>query len=66
MKKRDKREKRRKIDKYKRIRGKPNEPSFIIHTVNKLAQIKNLSNESVMKKTSDNFFRIFKIKPNDN
>ena len=47
-------------------RGKPNEPSFIIHTVNKLAQIKNLSDESVMEKTSDNFFRIFKIKPNDN
>tara|TARA_Y100000590_G_scaffold457382_1_gene609900 strand:- start:4568 stop:5341 length:774 start_codon:yes stop_codon:yes gene_type:complete len=40
-------------------RGKSNEPSYIIHTLEKLSQIKKLSREIVMKKTSDNFFKIF-------
>ena len=43
-------------------RGKSNEPSFIIHTVKKLAEIKNLSNDYIMKKTSDNFLKIFDIR----
>ena len=43
-------------------RGKSNEPSYIIHTVEKLSQIKNISTKDVMKITSDNFFKIFNLK----
>ena len=43
-------------------RGKSNEPSYIIHTVKKLSQIKNLSMNDVMKITSNNFFKIFNLK----
>tara|TARA_Y100000590_G_scaffold129489_1_gene148037 strand:+ start:1640 stop:2416 length:777 start_codon:yes stop_codon:yes gene_type:complete len=43
-------------------RGKSNEPSFIIHTVNKLAEIKKVPKEEIMKKTSDNFLKIFNLK----
>jgi len=43
-------------------RGKSNEPSYIIHTVEKLSQIKNLSMNDVMKITSNNFFKIFNLK----
>jgi TatD DNase family protein len=42
-------------------RGKSNEPSYIVHTVEKLSQIKNLSVKDVMKKTSDNFFQLFNL-----
>ena len=41
------------------FRGKSNEPSYIIHTLEKLSLIKNLSKDIVMKKTSDNFLQIF-------
>jgi len=43
-------------------RGKSNEPSYIIHTVEKLSQIKNLSMNDIMKITSNNFFKIFNLK----
>ena len=42
-------------------RGKSNEPSYIVHTVEKLSQIKNLSIKDVMKKTSDNFLHLFNL-----
>ena len=42
-------------------RGKDNEPSYIIHTLKKLSQIKNLSNESVMTNTSNNFIKLFNL-----
>ena len=42
-------------------RGKSNEPSYIIHTVEKLSKIKNISKDEVMKNTSDNFFKIFNL-----
>ena len=42
-------------------RGKPNEPSYIIHTLNKLSEIKNISKNEAMKKTTDNFLKIFKL-----
>ena len=42
-------------------RGKNNEPSFIIHTVEKLAQIKKLSNETVMNYTTNNFKTLFNL-----
>ena len=42
-------------------RGKSNEPSYIVHTIEKLAQIKNISNESVIFNTTNNFKKLFKL-----
>ena len=42
-------------------RGKLNEPSYIVHIVSKLSQIKKITEKNVMKKTSDNFLRLFNI-----
>ena len=41
------------------LRGKPNEPSYIKHTVKFLAKIKNLSFNEFSKVTSNNFFNLF-------
>ena len=41
------------------LRGKPNEPSYIIHTVKFLSKIKNLSFGEFSKITSNNFFNLF-------
>jgi len=40
-------------------RGKKNEPSFIDFTATKLAEIKNLSKQDLIKKTTDNFNKLF-------
>ena len=40
-------------------RGKSNEPSYIIHTLAKLSDIKNVSKELVMKNTTENFKKLF-------
>ena len=40
-------------------RGKKNEPSFIDFTASKLAEIKNLSKEDLIKITTDNFNKLF-------
>ena len=40
-------------------RGKKNEPSFIKHTLEKLAQIKNVETNSIEKITSNNFNLLF-------
>ena len=40
-------------------RGKKNEPSFIDFTAVKLAEIKNISKEDLVKKTTDNFNKLF-------
>jgi len=42
-------------------RGKSNEPANIIHTVEKLAKIKNVSKDIIMKSTTENFLKIFNI-----
>ena len=42
-------------------RGKPNEPSYIIHTIEKLSQIKNISKEEVITNTTNNFKKLFDI-----
>ena len=42
-------------------RGKSNEPSYIVHTVEKLSQIKNVSKEHVMSNTTKNFKKLFKL-----
>ena len=43
------------------FRGKSNEPSYIIHTLDKLSQIKKISKQNLSTKTSENFFRIFNL-----
>ena len=47
-------------------RGKSNEPSYIIHTIKKLAEIKNVTNEYIMKKTTNNFINLFDLKQHEN
>ena len=44
------------------LRGQSNEPSFILHTVKKLAQIKNVTVETVNSYTTNNFKKIFNFK----
>ena len=41
------------------MRGKKNEPSFLIHTVNKIATLKNISPQKVAEITTNNFFELF-------
>ena len=43
------------------LRGKKNEPSYIKHTLKKLAEIKNNNFESVKKITNDNFNTLFNL-----
>ena len=43
------------------LRGKPNEPSFIVHTVAKLSEIKNVSTDIIEEKTTKNFKELFCI-----
>ncbi len=42
-------------------RGKSNEPSYIIHTVKKLSEIKNIDIQTVRQKTTNNFTKLFKF-----
>ena len=42
-------------------RGRTNEPSYIIHTIDKLSEIKKLSKEAVMKYTTNNFKKLFNL-----
>ena len=42
-------------------RGKTNEPSFIIQTIEKLSKIKKISKESVIENTTKNFKELFSI-----
>ena len=42
-------------------RGKFNEPSYIVHTVEKLSRIKDVSKEYIMSKTTSNFKKLFKL-----
>ncbi len=43
-------------------RGKSNEPSYLVHTVKKLSEIKKIDKKEIMSKTSENFFKIFNLK----
>ena len=42
-------------------RGKNNEPSFITHTVKKIAQIKNIDQKIVIQNTTNNFKKVFNL-----
>ena len=43
-------------------RGKPNEPSYIVHTINKLSEIKKVSKDLIISYTTSNFKKLFAIK----
>lgn len=43
------------------LRGKRNEPAFLIHTAQKIAEIKNLSVEEISKVTSENAIALFNL-----
>lgn len=46
-------------------RGKRNEPAYVIHVAEKLAEIRGMDTEGIAKKTTDNFYRLFsRVKPN--
>jgi TatD DNase family protein len=40
-------------------RGKDNEPSFVVHTARKVADLKEVGPEELATVTTDNFFRLF-------
>lgn len=40
-------------------RGKPNEPSYVVHTAELLAEIKGVSSAEMARITTDNFYRLF-------
>lgn len=42
------------------MRGRRNESSFVVHTAEKLAQIKDISFEKLAQITSDNFYKLFR------
>jgi len=41
------------------LRGKRNEPAFIVHTAALVAQLKGISTEALARATTENFFRLF-------
>jgi TatD DNase family protein len=43
------------------LRGKRNEPSFIVHTAKKIAEIKGISVEALAEATTENAERLFKL-----
>ncbi|HCI48769.1 MAG TPA: LuxR family transcriptional regulator, partial [Holosporales bacterium] len=40
-------------------RGKRNEPSFVVHTAEKLAELKGVSLKKIQEITTHNFFTLF-------
>lgn len=43
------------------FRGKRNEPAFVVHVAQQVANLKNTDNQEVQEKTSSNFSSLFKI-----
>ncbi|WP_428409336.1 TatD family hydrolase [Hyphococcus sp.] len=41
------------------MRGRRNEPSYVVHVAEKLAEIKGVTTDEIEKATTDNFFRLF-------
>jgi TatD DNase family protein len=45
------------------LRGKTNEPAFVVHTAARLASLRSMREADMQRLTTDNFFRIFKKVP---
>jgi TatD DNase family protein len=45
------------------MRGKTNEPAFVVYTASRLAAVKDLSEAELARATNDNFFRLFSKVP---
>ena len=45
------------------LRGKRNEPSYVVHTAKVLAETVGVSIEKISEITTDNFFRLFSKAP---
>ena len=41
------------------MRGRRNEPAYLTHVADQLAEIKNVSRSEIDEATTDNFFRLF-------
>lgn len=41
------------------VRGRRNEPAFLVHVADKLAEIKGVDRDTIERTTTDNFFRLF-------
>jgi TatD DNase family protein len=41
------------------FRGKPNEPAYAVHTMRRLAELREVSEQRMARVTSENFFRLF-------
>ncbi len=41
------------------MRGKTNEPAFVVHTAALVAQLKGVTQEELARVTTENFFRLF-------
>jgi len=41
------------------VRGKPNEPAYVVHTAAMLADLKGVSQDALAAATTENFFRLF-------
>ena len=44
-------------------RGKKNEPAFLVHTADRLAELRGMSRKEIARTTTDNFFRLFSKVP---
>ena len=45
------------------LRGRTNEPSYVVHTASRLASVRGVSEAELARLTTDNFFRLFKKVP---
>ena len=45
------------------MRGKTNEPAFVVHTASRLAAVKGMSDAELARTTNDNFLRLFSKVP---
>ena len=41
------------------VRGKRNEPAFVVHTAAAMAQLKGVAPDEIARVTTDNFYRLF-------
>ena len=46
-------------------RGKRNEPSFVVHTAAKLAELKHVSDAELAETTTENFLKLFSRVPRE-